>query len=147
VSSFDVEKVLQRAQEMLKNVQPTSTSTSQPYSSNVVVTSPTVANRFISLSASNEMSSETAKQSSKTVQQQQKCVQTRSNLKNSSPPLNALEDSKVEDNDKIVDYGKSSDEEQLKEENELLGIKINKLRYDLKLRDTTVEDLKVKYLN
>lgn len=92
------------------------------------------------------MSSETAKQSSKTVQQQ-KCVQTRSNLKNSSPPLNALEDSKVEDNDKRIGYDKSSGVEQLKEENELFGIKINKLRYDLKLRDTTVEDLKVEYLN
>lgn len=36
-----------------------------------------------------------------------------------------------------------SEVEQLREENELLVIKVNKLKYDLKLRDTTVDDLKV----
>lgn len=36
-----------------------------------------------------------------------------------------------------------SEVEQLRDENELLTIKVNKLKYDLKLRDTTVDDLKV----
>lgn len=39
---------------------------------------------------------------------------------------------------------RDSEIEQLREENELLVIKVNKLKYDLKSRDTTVDDLKVR---
>ena len=61
----------------------------------------------------------------------EKSSHTRSN---STSSLNVIDDKEA---------NSATDVEQLRDENELLTIKVNKLKYDLKLRDTTVDDLKV----
>ena len=53
----------------------------------------------------------------------------------SNSSINLLEDKPSHHTDQL---------DQLREENELLNIKINKIRYDLKARDSTVDDLKHK---
>lgn len=56
---------------------------------------------------------------------------------NSTSSLNVIDDKETGGD------SNSAEIEQLRDENELLTIKVNKLKYDLKLRDTTVDDLKV----
>lgn len=61
---------------------------------------------------------------------------------NSTSSLNVLDDK--DGHEKTGLLATETEIEQLREENEFLNIKVNKLKYDLKLRDTTVDDLKVR---
>lgn len=164
LTSFDVEKVLIQAQEILKNVAASSSNEQiasliksnlasstvqqqQPaqstYSNNTNIeqTSANMSNLTESpdARASKTDGNKPTPQSNQRLHHKSKSKSTLSRA-NSISSLNAFDESAYHHHH----HQHNGELEQLKEENELLNIKINKLRYDLKLRDTTVDDLKEK---
>ena len=170
----DVESVLRKAQEILKTVSndksissvlksssfpfsptspnkpdPTSSSNVAPFknSTDIMLIKKEAARNYSKTDTSDLdiKSSVSTKLLLKSPQHHQLTHQSRTN---SNASLNLIDDS-LDKHHSAGLYQHSlnlnqSELEQLKEENELLGIKINKLRYDLKARDTTVDDLKLK---
>lgn len=137
ISSDEIKSVLRRAQEMLKNKEKLQHQQQQPFTnSNDIILIKNEAARNLNdenktRSSNRKSNSIISGTSTATTNQTTNRKVTKSSRSNSNLSLN--------DDLNISNHSQS---DRLKEENELLNIKINKLRYEIKSRDQTIEDLK-----